>query len=174
MPLPKSIKLSAAKSHALVNGLLSAGLVEERHTDGEALWRTDEAKGKLTLVATSAGLKAVGIDGGPVNNGEKSQPRPPRTANKPTTKATKTSVQVSHKEPTAKSSTAPKSATKLALLIAALRAKMGATIEDLMEVTGWQAHSVRGAISGALKKKQQLSVVSAPVEGRGRVYRIAE
>ncbi len=39
--------------------------------------------------------------------------------------------------------------------------------------TGWQAHSVRGAISGALKKKLGLSVTSETVEGRGRVYRIS-
>jgi hypothetical protein len=41
-----------------------------------------------------------------------------------------------------------------------------------MEATGWQAHSVRGAISGALKKKLKLKVASEVVEGRGRVYRI--
>ena len=43
-----------------------------------------------------------------------------------------------------------------------------------MEATGWQAHSVRGAISGNLKKKLNLEVVSEIIEGRGRVYRIAK
>lgn len=62
--------------------------------------------------------------------------------------------------------------TKLGILITALRRKKGATIADLMEATGWQAHSVRGAISGALKKKLKLGVVSEAVDGRGRVYRI--
>ncbi len=38
----------------------------------------------------------------------------------------------------------------------------------------WQAHSVRGAISGALKKKLGLAVSSEKSDGRGRVYRIAE
>jgi Protein of unknown function (DUF3489) len=41
------------------------------------------------------------------------------------------------------------------------------------KATGWQPHSVRGAISGALKKKLGLAVASDKVEGRGRVYRIA-
>ncbi|MDB5540557.1 MAG: hypothetical protein JWQ89_2284 [Devosia sp.] len=41
-----------------------------------------------------------------------------------------------------------------------------------MDATGWHAHSVRGAISGNLKKKLKLEVTSEVIEGRGRVYRI--
>ena len=37
---------------------------------------------------------------------------------------------------------------------------------------GWQAHSVRGAISGALKKKRGLTIQSEMQDGRGRIYRI--
>ena len=64
--------------------------------------------------------------------------------------------------------------TKLASLISLLSRKDGATIADLMKATGWQAHSVRGAISGNLKKKLGLGVISEKVEGRGRVYRVAQ
>ncbi len=64
--------------------------------------------------------------------------------------------------------------TKTARLIALLRRKDGATISDLTEATGWQAHSVRGALSGTLKKKLGLAVASDKVDGRGRVYRIVE
>ena len=52
--------------------------------------------------------------------------------------------------------------------------KNGAAIDEAVEAMGWQPHSVRGAISGALKKKLGLTVISATVEGRGRVYRIVE
>ena len=51
-----------------------------------------------------------------------------------------------------------------------LRAPGGATIAEMVAVTGWQSHTVRGAIAGALKNKLGLAVVSAKVEGRGRVY----
>lgn len=63
--------------------------------------------------------------------------------------------------------------TKLARLIALLSKEEGATIGDLTKATDWQAHSVRGAISGTLKKKLGLTVASEPVEGRGRVYHIS-
>ena len=64
--------------------------------------------------------------------------------------------------------------TKQAILIEMLRRPKGATIEQMTAKTGWQAHSVRGAISGTLKKKLGLPVATETVEGRGRVYRIAE
>ena len=61
---------------------------------------------------------------------------------------------------------------KLGLILDRLRAKKGASIGDLVKATGWQPHSVRGAISGGLKKKLGLTVASEKVDGRGRVYRI--
>ena len=64
--------------------------------------------------------------------------------------------------------------TKQAILIEMLRRPNGATIQQMTAKTGWQPHSVRGAISGTLKKKLGLAVISETVEGRGRVYRIAE
>jgi hypothetical protein len=63
--------------------------------------------------------------------------------------------------------------TKQAKLITMLRRAGGATIADLAKATGWQRHTVRGAISGALKKKLGLSVMSAKAEDGERVYRIA-
>ena len=53
-----------------------------------------------------------------------------------------------------------------------LRADGGATIEEIMAATGWQSHTVRGAIAGALKKKLGLEVSSVKDKGRGRVYRL--
>ena len=63
--------------------------------------------------------------------------------------------------------------SKLAALIALLRSPEGATLPQMTTATGWQAHSVRGAMSGALKKKQGLTITSEKTEA-GRVYRIVE
>lgn len=75
--------------------------------------------------------------------------------------------------PTAKGRDGARSGTKQAILIDLLKRPDGATVAQMSAKTGWQAHSVRGAISGTLKKKLGLPVVSETVEGRGRVYRIA-
>jgi hypothetical protein len=60
---------------------------------------------------------------------------------------------------------------KIAILIGLLERPDGATTADLMAATGWQAHSVRGAIAGSIKKTLGLSVLSEKSEA-GRVYRI--
>ncbi len=62
--------------------------------------------------------------------------------------------------------------TKQEILIEMLSRAKGATLADLVAATGWQAHSLRGAISGTLKKKLGLAVNSEKVRNRGRVYRI--
>lgn len=63
--------------------------------------------------------------------------------------------------------------SKLANMIALLRRKEGATLEQMMKATDWQSHSVRGAMSGALKKKRELNITSTK-EGSVRVYRIVD
>lgn len=62
--------------------------------------------------------------------------------------------------------------TKLAALVVALRRPQGATSLQLMLATGWQPHTVRGAISGMLRKKLGLNVVLAHIDTGERVYRV--
>src|SRR5215510_2940326 len=62
--------------------------------------------------------------------------------------------------------------SKQDVVIAMLRQPEGATVDEVASVTGWQRHTVRGVLSGTLKKKLGLSLASAQEE-RGRVYRIA-
>ncbi len=62
--------------------------------------------------------------------------------------------------------------TKLAALVMALRRSQGATSLQLMLTTGWKPHTVRGAISGMLRKKLGLNVVLAHNDSGERVYRV--
>jgi hypothetical protein len=62
--------------------------------------------------------------------------------------------------------------TKLAALVMALLRPQGATSLQLMLATGWQPHTVRGAISGMLRKKLGLNVVLAHNDSGERVYRV--
>ena len=65
--------------------------------------------------------------------------------------------------------------TKQSRLIAALQDRDGATVKDLAALTGWQPHTVRGTISGVLRKKLGYKIVaSATPDARERRYRILE
>ncbi len=72
--------------------------------------------------------------------------------------------------PSEVSAPAPR-ASKLAIVIAMLQAPDGATIADLCDATGWQSHSVRGALAGSLKRKGHSVTSTKPADGPRR-YRI--
>jgi len=61
--------------------------------------------------------------------------------------------------------------TKLGIIIALMRRREGASIAEIAKATGWQAHSVRGAISSTLKGKLALNVTSEMKDGVRR-YRL--
>jgi hypothetical protein len=62
--------------------------------------------------------------------------------------------------------------TKLEQMIALLNQKDGASLEELCIATGWQSHSVRGALAGALKKKGHV-ITSEKIDSVQR-YRIGD
>ncbi|WP_372782932.1 DUF3489 domain-containing protein [Phenylobacterium sp.] len=82
------------------------------------------------------------------------------------TKTTKASKPAANQQP------AVPGTSKLDQLTALLSRQEGATLADLMAATAWQAHSVRGAIAGALRKKRGLTIVSQKIDGV-RVYSLA-
>lgn len=63
--------------------------------------------------------------------------------------------------------------SKQATVIQLLQRPEGATIQQIMEATGWQAHTVRGTFAGAFKKKLGLNLISDKADGGSRTYRIA-
>lgn len=150
LPLPSTLTFNKASATRVINSLVSKGLVEEteagRHTE---TWRKADDGTALTLLITDDGLRAIGID-----------PEEPAT---PSTGKT-----AKHHVP---APTATPSGSKLKALVTLMQRPDGATSAEMMGATGWQAHSIRGAISGALKKKLGLTILSE-LQNRGRVYRI--
>jgi hypothetical protein len=71
--------------------------------------------------------------------------------------------------PKSREGTCPKGvrSTKQAAMIAMLRRPEGATVEQIAEMTGWQNHTIRGAIAGALKKKLGLTITTERVRSVG-------
>lgn len=66
----------------------------------------------------------------------------------------------------------PKAAaqTKGDKILKLLQRNTGATIAELMKATKWQSHSVRGFLSGALKKKRKLEIASSMEADKDRRY----
>ncbi|MBS0313342.1 MAG: DUF3489 domain-containing protein [Proteobacteria bacterium] len=63
--------------------------------------------------------------------------------------------------------------SKQAEVVRMLQRPEGATVRQICDATGWQAHTVRGAFSGAFKKKLGLTLVSDKQRGGERIYRVA-
>jgi len=163
LPLPDRLKGGAATK--VIASLAAKGLIAEVDAKrGDPVWRESGDGHGVTLVATEAALVALGI--------EEATPTPTKPA-KPLQVRQKAAK--ARKKPPAKAETEtrePRAGTKQARLIALLQRAKGATVEEIADELGWQHHTVRGAIAGALKKKLGLSIASEKSGNRGRVYRI--
>jgi len=158
LPLPKTIRGGTVAK--VINALTAKGLVMRIVDDRPAV---DDV-----LRITREGLIAINADpdegAGAANVAGSAEPVPSTRRNR---KKTATAPDTP-KEPRKK-----REGTKQALLVGMLRRPEGATIDQIVEATGWQRHTARGAISGAVKKKLALDVTSEKTEGGERVYRIA-
>jgi hypothetical protein len=122
---------------------------------GEPLWRETGDGHGTTLVATEAGLEAIGVE--------------PVVA-QATTVARKARTQKA--APSASENPAQRAGTKQAQVIEMLQRPDGASIKEIVAVTAWLPHTARGVISSALKKRLGLPVTSQKEQGRGTVYRL--
>lgn len=145
-PVTASLKGGAVGN--VCKSLLKQGLIKEiAATNLNTVWRHDEERGPITLRATPLAYSTLGI------TDDQDETRPAETLPAPVQR---------------------RKGTKQETLIEMLRAEGGATIDEIVEATGWQSHTVRGAMSGALKKKLGLTITSEKIEGRGRAYRITD
>ena len=96
-----------------------------------------------------------------MSKSKRARPRKARAASKVRSKATRKSV-VAHSK---------RGNSKQDHVLDLLQAPSGVTIEKISQVTGWQAHSVRGFLAGVVRKKLKLTLQSEKIDGE-RIYRI--
>jgi hypothetical protein len=164
---PVTARLKGNAAGNVLKSLLNKGLIKEvRAKRDDTVWRHDEERGRMTLIATNDAFVALGIDP-PDEDDEDEDTGTDAAANleakskrskAPRTKVSKTRY--------------TRDGSKQAQLIAMLRRAKGASVDEIAAALAWQPHTVRGAIAGALKKRLGLDVTSEKVGGRGRVYKL--
>lgn len=169
LPAPQSIGNKGGSTTRALKGLLRRELIAEvaAGTD-DTEWSRNGNGERVTLAITEAGLAAIGVE---------SDACSARDAAKPVKTVKSSGGQQKPGADEHATGSSPRAAfragTKGAAIVGLLRHKDGATLPDMIEASGWQAHSVRGFLSGTLKKKHGLMVESETGQDGLRRYRIA-
>ena len=127
LPLPKSLKANKGATRVL-KGLIKKGLIKETPAaPGDEHWRKNEDGHQIALSVSDAGLAAL--------DGEPAAPPSKRPKN--------------HRGDALKENTP---SGKAGTILALLRRLKGARLTELQKATGWQAHSIRAALTGLRKR----------------------
>lgn len=169
LAMPLSEGLAGAAAKMAVAKMIERGWLEEVEASssrGEPLWRETGDGHGTTLIATEAGLAAIGIE--PVVATTMTNLRKAKLELVTTSK----DAPDAPTDPDMPKPVAIRAGTKQAKVIALLQRPEGASITEIVEATGWAQHSARGMISGGLKKKLGFDVAMTSDEQRGRIYHI--
>lgn len=196
LPMPGTLRGAAVAKVA--EALSARGLIVEEmighvafdDRSRQRIWRWDADGRAFRLRITDAGLEAIGVE--PVRAGkaeavkvlgallEQSEADAEETrgstsgrrsvaaaAPRVVTRPDMTSHPVA--SPTVRM---PRPGTRQAALVEMLSRPEGASIPEIVAELGWKPYTIRGAISGVLKKRLGLPVTSGKIEGRGTVHRV--
>jgi hypothetical protein len=194
LPLPETLTIKGGAVDKVLGNLKAKGLI-----DHQGIPRGDDPP---PLRITRAGLQAIGVEteddasesATPADTGATPADAGPQASDAaaPVTEADgaatppKTGKAAKRKARVTKAASAdrptPRTGTKQAQMIEMLKRPDGATVEQIAAATGWQHHTIRGAISGALKKKLGLTIEATRTrevgpnkvgaKGSATVYRI--
>ena len=169
--------VKAAAAQKIAGKLIASGLVKEiKAKPGAPVWRRDDEAGQsYALKLTAAGAKAIAIDESaePAHVGDEGNSR------EDVEQAGSSSQQPSAPDPSSAGAnetaparpSAPRGGTKLAEVVELLQRDRGATIDELIDATGWLPHTTRAALTGLRKRGFALAIDRSDKE-RGSIYRI--
>ena len=152
------------------------------HTDGKIDWFPDSIKAgarkkvldslfNRTLITSDGTHWFVAAEGYDAMGRERPAPAP--VVADPELDAAVTAAEATWAQEKADAKPRTRENSKQATVIQMLQRPEGATVQQICETTGWQAHTVRGTFAGAFKKKLGLTIVSDKPQGGERIYRIA-
>jgi hypothetical protein len=179
--LPANLKGSAAKK--VIDRLLKQKLLQElRAKDDMPVWRRGHDNRPYTLRITKGGLKAIEVEDVADAPDENATPGPdevvatnaPAETNlkgRPGRAGRSSAKKAAAPSAKATSSGRPNPDSKQDRVVALLQQPRGATLDVLVNATGWQKHSVRGFLAGTVRKKLKLPLISEKIDGI-RTYRI--
>ncbi len=163
---PFSIAARAAKVAAK---LIEQALVQEVPAKRDApVWRKDEEDKAFSLKILKAGRALV-----KTTAKQAAQKPAPAAAMGPASAASAAKVAKRSEEVTTQvvEPARPKAGSKRTLILALMQREQGATIGDLVGVTGWLPHTTRAALTGLRKSGVAIARTRAP-EADASVYRI--
>jgi hypothetical protein len=174
LPLPETLKIRGGAVDKVLGSLEAKGLIEHRGSR-----RGDDPP---PLRITRAGLEAIGIEPEDAGDIQRGATEGATLADAADVEGRVQSGAPADRQPETAATRTPRAGTKQALMIELLKRPEGATVEQIAAATGWQYHTIRGAISGALKKKLGLTVATTRnravgpnktgAKGSSTVYRI--
>ena len=163
-------KMSKAAASKVGASLVARKLVRELGSKpGMPVWRADDDGRSISLMITRAGRDAIGVDE------DEEATQAPRSDKKPATRSPSRSNGDGSKSSTSTPSrlnvASPRAGSKQALVTEMLGAKGGATLDALVNATGWLPHTTRAALTGL--RKRGFSIERTREAGEASMYRIA-
>lgn len=155
--------LNKAGAAMVGSSLVARNLMQEVLSErGMPVWRENDQDERISLVITNAGREAIGVcDDFSELDGQRAQ----KSSDPEPAELLKSDGE---KKPTVAS---PRAGSKQALVIEMLSKDAGATIDALIEATGWLPHTTRAALTGL--RKRGFVIERQRDETRGTFYRIA-
>jgi Protein of unknown function (DUF3489) len=208
LPLPESLKLIGGALAKVLGSLKAKGLIDHQGAPRgddppplrltraglEAIGVETEDEPDTTPVAATQAPQGVpdAQEGDAAGQEPQAPAEPAQVAQTPAVAKRRAKAKVKAKmgktkmakpaKPALPDKPTPRADTKQARMIELLKRPEGATVQQIADATGWQHHTIRGAISGALKKKLGLAVEATRtrevgpdktgVKGSTTVYRI--
>ncbi len=157
LPLPTGIPQRGAVPQRLLAGLLERRLIAEASCrDAAAAWRTDAKGRRFTLRLTAAGLSSTNVDAAKADT---ETSKAPAAETQPALSAVQTERETECASPAANDSRRTPPSGKLGQIFAAIGAPQGATLSELITLTGWLPHTTRAALTRLRRRGHAVNLI---------------